>query len=179
MIGNDIVDLELARTQSNWQRKGWLQKLFTQKEQQHILSSADPTLQVWILWSRKEAAYKAHQRRFGLKPRYNPKKIECGPKESLTIDGFVYQVVSQCTPHYAYSVAKAQDNVVHSEIFETKTNIRAQLKKTVRKRLGEPSLISFERDRNGIPIMRINEVLSNIPFSFTHHGRYSAYLVKA
>ena len=32
MIGNDIVDLDLARTQSNWQRKGFLDKIFTKKE---------------------------------------------------------------------------------------------------------------------------------------------------
>ena len=33
MIGNDIVDLNLAKTQSNWQRKGFLERQFTKKEQ--------------------------------------------------------------------------------------------------------------------------------------------------
>ena len=36
-IGNDIVDLSLAKIQSNWQRKGFLEKQFTQKEQIEIL----------------------------------------------------------------------------------------------------------------------------------------------
>ena len=37
-IGNDIIDLKLAKTQSNWQRKGFLEKQFTQKE----TTSMDP-----------------------------------------------------------------------------------------------------------------------------------------
>ena len=37
-IGNDIVDLNLAKTESNWQRKGFLEKQFTQKEQEEILT---------------------------------------------------------------------------------------------------------------------------------------------
>jgi hypothetical protein len=31
------VDLNLAKTQSNWQRKGFLEKQFSQKEQREIL----------------------------------------------------------------------------------------------------------------------------------------------
>ena len=33
MIGNDIVDLNLAERQSNWQRPGFLEKQFTIQEQ--------------------------------------------------------------------------------------------------------------------------------------------------
>ncbi len=42
MIGNDIVDLVQARFQSNWKRKGFVQKIFTQKEQELIFSSKNP-----------------------------------------------------------------------------------------------------------------------------------------
>ena len=38
MIGNDIVDLKLAKNQSNWQRKGFLEKQFTEEEQKTILT---------------------------------------------------------------------------------------------------------------------------------------------
>ena len=34
MIGNDIVDLDLARKESNWKRKGFLDKIFSLQEQQ-------------------------------------------------------------------------------------------------------------------------------------------------
>ena len=76
MIGNDLVDLKLAAKQSNWQRKGFLDKLFTPKEQGYILNSDDSFKTVWLLWSMKESAYKAyllmHNDRF-----FAPKKLAC------------------------------------------------------------------------------------------------------
>lgn len=75
MIGNDIVDLALAKVESNWQRKGYLEKLFTKKEQNLIFSAQNPTLMVWILWSRKEAVYKIIRQENGLRGFY-PLKIE-------------------------------------------------------------------------------------------------------
>ena len=39
MIGNDIVDLALAQKESNWKRKGFLNKIFTEKEQLLILNA--------------------------------------------------------------------------------------------------------------------------------------------
>jgi phosphopantetheinyl transferase (holo-ACP synthase) len=58
VIGNDIVDLALARKESNWKRPGYLNKIFTTKEQLLISSAENPNTMVWNLWSRKEAAYK-------------------------------------------------------------------------------------------------------------------------
>ena len=75
-IGNDIVDLNLAKTQSNWQRKGFLEKQFTQKEQNEILNAENPFLKVWLFWSMKEAAYKCYTQKF--KERFfAPQKFEC------------------------------------------------------------------------------------------------------
>lgn len=76
MIGNDLVDLKLAAKQSNWQRKGFLDKLFTPIEQGYILNSDNPFETVWLLWSMKESAYKVylqmHNDRF-----FAPKKLMC------------------------------------------------------------------------------------------------------
>lgn len=76
MIGNDIVDIKKAKIDSNWRRKGYLQKVYTPKEQALILNHADPDLIVWIFWSMKEAVYKANQRITSLK-EYAPTKINC------------------------------------------------------------------------------------------------------
>ena len=65
MIGNDIVDLALAQTESNWRRKGFLKKIFTLQEQQLIHNATDPERMVWLLWSMKESAYKAAVRKSG------------------------------------------------------------------------------------------------------------------
>ncbi|MBK8633253.1 MAG: 4-phosphopantetheinyl transferase family protein [Saprospiraceae bacterium] len=63
MIGNDVIDISATRQESNWKRKGFLQKLFTEKEIQFILEGDDPEFLVWLLWSAKESAYKIIHRR--------------------------------------------------------------------------------------------------------------------
>lgn len=75
MIGNDVIDLALAEQESNWQRKGFLDKLFTAEEQKLIHQSRYPTEMVWILWSRKEAVYKIIRQQNGTRGFY-PLQIE-------------------------------------------------------------------------------------------------------
>ena len=76
MIGNDIIDLTLAKLESNWQRKGFLEKLFTTFEQSLICNSENPEQMVWHLWSRKEAAYKIYHRETKIRA-FIPMQIEC------------------------------------------------------------------------------------------------------
>ena len=76
MIGNDLVDLKLANIQSNWQRKGFLDKLFTPKEQVYILNADNPFETVWLLWSMKESAYKLYLQQ-GATRFFNPLKVNC------------------------------------------------------------------------------------------------------
>lgn len=76
MIGNDVVDLQVAQKESNWKRKGYLDKIYTIAEQDIIYSASNPDLMVWILWSMKEAAYKANNRISGIR-EYAPTKIRC------------------------------------------------------------------------------------------------------
>lgn len=83
MIGNDIVDLRQAMLESNWRRKGYLNKLFSAKEQNWILEAADQTQMVWLLWSMKESAYKIHSRRRNWRA-FAPLKLIC---EDVVIKG--------------------------------------------------------------------------------------------
>jgi phosphopantetheinyl transferase (holo-ACP synthase) len=83
VIGNDIVDLALARKESNWKRPGYLNKIFTTKEQLLISSAENPNTMVWNLWSRKEAAYKIYNRATGIRG-YFPLNLECAYENSTT-----------------------------------------------------------------------------------------------
>ena len=76
MIGNDIVDLALAKKESNWKRKGYLDKIFTVSEQLLIQKFTNQELAIWNLWSRKEAVYKIILQKGGIRGYY-PIKIEC------------------------------------------------------------------------------------------------------
>lgn len=75
MIGNDVIDLTLAKVESNWQRTGYLDKIFTENEKQFIQKASDKTETVWHLWSRKEAVYKIILQQNGRRGYY-PLKIE-------------------------------------------------------------------------------------------------------
>ncbi|KQR65257.1 hypothetical protein ASF92_20200 [Pedobacter sp. Leaf176] len=76
MLGNDIVDLNLAKIQSNWRRKNYLDKIFTEEEHRLISSAKDPDVLVWILWSMKESAYKICNR-ITNKRLFNPAAFQC------------------------------------------------------------------------------------------------------
>ena len=57
MIGNDIIDLNVAAIESDWQRKGFLEKQFTEEEQTLIKNAEDSFEKVWLLWSMKAVSY--------------------------------------------------------------------------------------------------------------------------
>lgn len=82
MIGNDIIDLQLAGVQSDWQRPRFRERVFTANENQLIDSTEDPFYTAWRLWSMKESGYKALVR---LLPKrfFSPKKLEC----SIAVNG--------------------------------------------------------------------------------------------
>lgn len=76
MIGNDIVDLQQAYKDSDWNRKGYLDKIFTEEEQFLISSNMHPSLIVWLLWSMKESAYKINSRETKMRT-FAPIKLRC------------------------------------------------------------------------------------------------------
>jgi len=177
MIGNDIVDLQLAGLQSNWKRKGWLQKLFLPSEINNIIHSKDPTIQVWKFWSMKEATYKAHQRRFNLPPTYNPKSFECF-FDTVKIDKYEYQTTTETDARYVYSTASI--DIVHSvsEIFTT-TIIKEKLVQTISKEIQIPvHAIQICKNPHGIPMIKIDNKLQHFNFSITHHGPFAAFIIE-
>ncbi len=177
MIGNDIVDLQLAYRQTNWQRKGWLEKIFTYNEQSRILETADPDLMIWQFWSRKETAYKAHQRRFSLLPKLNPKDFECLINGNVQIEDYQYKVETKSNKKYIYSYTAINEAKLFSKVFGKQTNLKLELQKILSQKIKTSHEISIAKELNGVPIVFINNIKQNINVSFTHHGAYSAYIV--
>lgn len=150
MIGNDVVDLALAKTESNWQRKGYLSKVFTTKEQNLIFSAKNPTLMVWILWSRKEAVYKIIRQENGVRGFY-PLRIENNSLELglVSFEGRFFYVKTSILKDCIHSVAL--QNQSFDQIIEISTSIET-LK------------------REEIPFILKNG--KHIPISKSHHGRF-------
>jgi phosphopantetheinyl transferase (holo-ACP synthase) len=159
MIGNDIVDLALAEKESDWKRKGYLDKIFTQKEQLLILNAENPTTMVWNLWSRKEAAYKIYNRQTNIRG-YFPLQLQCYDLEikngfllgKVEIKDFVYFTKTIITSEFVNSIAVENwYNFDTIKILKNRKNIRKN---------------------NGIPYYFENENSAARPVSISHHGRF-------
>lgn len=113
MIGNDLVDLHFASIESNWERKGFLDKLFTTSEKAQIHSSADPFLLVWKYWTMKEAAYKIHSRMTGIRS-FAPEKLCCTRGEhtfgTVRIDDLKFYTCTEITDKYIHTTACLQSD---------------------------------------------------------------------
>ena len=154
MIGNDIVDLALAEKESNWKRKGFIDKIFTIQEQLLIKSSVNQEIIIWDLWSRKEAAYKIYNRQTGIR-KYNPIQFECFDLNleigKVVFENQVFYTKTEISSEYIYTIAISTiENFDNIQTLDTTTIIQKQ---------------------NGIPFY-INENQIINPISKTNHGRF-------
>ncbi|RVT72747.1 4-phosphopantetheinyl transferase family protein [Flavobacterium sufflavum] len=155
MIGNDIVDLALARKESNWKRKGFLDKIFNHDEQLLVANTENPEVMVWNLWSRKEAAYKVYNREIGIRG-FIPMQLICfyenEIKGTVSCNGRIYYTETIVTKDFIYTIATAKPDLF-SQI--KKINSDCKIIKT-----------------NGIPFVIDAQTAILSPVSITHHGRF-------
>ncbi|MDO1502113.1 4'-phosphopantetheinyl transferase superfamily protein [Winogradskyella maritima] len=186
MIGNDIVDLKLAQSQSNWKRPRYLDKIFTRKEQGYITNSTEKEQMVWRLWSMKESAYKLYTQCYPSR-FYNPKRFECYiEKQSGTVKfkDFECYVNSKITEDYVLSEASFEKKSMTSKVLQfenesvkTKSRIlKAKVLKSVTQAHSIPKK-QFEilKDNFGIPSIDLGTHKLNL--SLSHHGRFGAYVI--
>ncbi len=188
MIGNDIIDLQLAAAQSNWRRNGFLNKLFTEKEQSVILNSEDPFQTVWLFWSMKESAYKAYvqkfQRRF-----FAPKKFECTMTSPTTgivdTDDACYMTTSQINSVRIFTEATVMSRSdIEHYYFENDAKISQsnlvykQIKKIISRKLTLPiNELRIKKNAVGIPNLYIKNKRIKVSISISHHGKFGAFSI--
>jgi len=159
VIGNDIIDLALAKKESNWRRKGFIEKIFTSSEQLLILNANDPEIMVWYLWSQKEAVYKIYNRQTQIRA-YIPMQLECFDLKIIDNTYYgkvrcydqIYFTKTQITFDYIYT-----DAVVNPDDFGRIESLDATT--CIKKYNGIPSYYSFQ-----------NNCLK--PISKSNHGRF-------
>lgn len=155
MIGNDIVDLCLASKESDWERRGFLDKIFSKEEQQLISKAVCPELMVWNLWSRKEAAYKIYNRISGVRG-YFPLELQVAFHDDIrgtvSIKGLTFYTQTQISKDFVYTRA-----VENNSIWDC---------------LRELDSLEFVEKDKGIPYLLNPITNSRRPVSITHHGRF-------
>jgi phosphopantetheinyl transferase (holo-ACP synthase) len=191
MIGNDLVDLKLAAKQSNWQRKGFLDKLFTPIEQEYILNSDNPFKTVWLLWSMKESAYKAylqmHNERF-----FAPKNLTCNltskNKGTVLINNTLFFTESEIGEAFIYTVAftKNHENKFLTDCFRFEhLDFKNQQSQTYQKVLAAfanklklpVAQLKIKKNGQDVPQLIQGKMLLNHSFSITHHGQFGAFCI--
>lgn len=187
MLGNDIIDIVEARRSSNWERLGFMQKIFTTAEQSTIKASADPFTSVWRLWSMKESAYKVFIQAGGER-FFNPTKIEChiiSEENGLAkIGSRTLSTITSINANYLFSTAVVGASAIYSHIIE----LSGVTRKKKSRFLYEQLLSDFARRHalyrkdlrlkkasTGVPRLHYKSTALDIPISITHHGEYGAY----
>tara|TARA_A100001011_G_C14069855_1_gene739778 strand:- start:88 stop:636 length:549 start_codon:yes stop_codon:yes gene_type:complete len=179
LIGNDIIDLSFARSESNWQRRGFLEKQFTANEQKLILTAKNSFILVWKLWSMKEAAYKIYlqqnETRF-----FAPKKFDCllksGKKGLVYFKDQIFYTSSIVSQKYIFTLAsleketKAYSKIVTPELID----------KTIKNKLVYGSAFSAleieqKKSKNGAPSYYHKDMLLTRSCSISHHGNYGVF----
>jgi phosphopantetheinyl transferase (holo-ACP synthase) len=151
LIGIDIVDLKQASTESNWQRKGFLNKLFTPPEQLLIVNYSRPEHMVWLLWTMKEAAYKIYSREFNIRS-FAPSKLLCSI-DQMNLKSSKGKVTVSTT--LIYTESSLQSEYICTRAAKTIDQLD-QIKINLSK---HPAKTMYE---------------DNIPASISHHGDFLA-----
>lgn len=198
MIGNDVVDLNLASREKSILRRAVLNKIFTRDEKILIVNADLPDTMAWLCWSQKEAAYKIVNRmtshRF-----YAPQAFESGltpvqseslsampefvvqdqhepEKESVVLRGTVkYSKQTFFTMSYIDSdkiITLAAINVDFVNVKQKiSTEFEPQNQQDLISHLLENTGFNFYKDYHGIPFLR-HKSKPDLPATLSHHGHY-------
>ena len=179
MIGNDIIDLKLARKQTNYWRAGFLEKQFSSNERVLIRSTSNPFIVVWKLWSMKEAAYKLYTQENKIR-FFAPKKFSCQissySKGFVCYKNKVFYTSTILNKKYIFTIAtfkkktKAFSEIVHPHILD----------ETIKKKLENETDFSSKniikkKTRNGVPQYYHNKIKLTKSCSISHHGNYGVF----
>lgn len=172
MLGNDIVDLKKSALESNWQRKGFLDKIFTKEEQQEIWSAPNPEIMVWLFWSMKEAVYKIINRessqRFYSPTKFNCKLIE--NEDTVTFEDKIFYTESEVTENLIHTIA-----TINSEnLADITTSYLINTKDYLSDFNSKAAHYTLEKDANGIPNLVHKTNRKRHAASVSHHGDYLA-----
>ncbi|MDI1255526.1 MAG: 4'-phosphopantetheinyl transferase superfamily protein [Flavobacterium sp.] len=172
MIGNDVIDLELAKTESNWQRKGWLEKIFTPSEQKIIADSENQEIMVWLLWSMKESAYKIHHRNSKIRT-YIPIRLICSDLRfkanfvfgKVSLNGIVFYTQTTIGSDFVHTIATS-----HKKLFKKLNNYFSDSYN------GVAMTENIYKDANGIPFLQNKTTGKPKILSIAHHGKFCSYI---
>jgi len=185
MVGNDIVDLELARVAHRWKDPRFQKKVFCEQERAIITASSNPFTCIWRFWSMKESAYKIHKR-VNPTSTFSPIKYTCIPQSQtsgLVIKkgkSYVVQTVLGSSMVYSHSCDKNAETITNQYyILPENHEKRSFVVETILNEIAEHDKLEINelevrKDNSNIPSIFFNNQRLPVSLSITHHGRYAA-----
>lgn len=174
IIGNDLIDLEIALDKPRRNNDRFLSKVFSDNEIKQIRLHSQPELAIWKIWSMKEAAYKAHQRLFHIPARLDPFTYECDLDNlSVSKNQNIYIIKSVQDEDQIYSWIEFK-NLDHIKL-PYSTSYKSEFLKEFSIRTGHDlQNIELRKNKLGIPELFLMNTGTSLPISITHHGRFAA-----
>lgn len=179
MIGNDVIDLRLARAERKSENFRYLEKICCACEIQQIQDSRDPELMLWTFWAMKESAYKAHQRFRSFSRKLNPIAFKCFldiDTSKVKIEDCIYQIDLAITSEYIHS-STGLSQIVWKVYRNEKKPYTTLLRSFLNGLHGEISHIEIKKGATGIPVYSIDVSLRDKPISISHHGAFTAFVI--
>lgn len=188
MIGNDIIDLNVAGINSRWQEQRFLDKLFTKEEQLFILKDGLRFQNIWRLWSMKESAYKIHARMVS-SSIFNPKSFHCkitSEKSGLVFFGdHKVNTTTENNNNVIYTTAYFQNSLHINKIVLLEGTVKQKhqflKEKAIQAYVDFKSVsktsVSILKNDHGVPQFFRNEKLQDDALTLTHHGQYGGFAI--
>jgi len=193
MTGNDIVDITTAAIESNWKRKGYLQKIYTDQELQYIQNAAAADYMVWRLWSMKESAYKLYSRQMDVR-FFAPRNLSCTLINETSgwvkINHIIYYTQTCSSQHYVYTTARPDEtcsSFFYNCVFSLPLQMSIDHQQFIYNKLithfasethTRATNVMVIKEKNNIPYLYCKKENIKIPVSITHHGNYAAFTIQ-
>ncbi len=166
MIGNDIVDLRLAESNSRASETRFWEKVLHPLEWEQFQSIKGQMVNKWVLWAAKESAYKL-ERRAGCQRLHRPKAYQVY-MDSMYVIGtrgtYAFRMLQTPEFIHVYCCEKGvQDTVSLIDFWDAKVVISS----------GEYIL---EKLQSGALSARFRNTHRTLPVSKSHHGRFQAFV---
>ncbi|MEO6348952.1 MAG: 4'-phosphopantetheinyl transferase superfamily protein [Aquaticitalea sp.] len=188
MIGNDIVDLEIAKHNSRWEGQRFLDKLFSAEEQYFIKADDNRFQNIWRLWSMKESAYKIISRGDDI-VRFIPKSFECcitnSTEGQVVFENTFVSTLTETHSKFIYTNAHLNTEWTY-EVFQLQhSDAKSQHKETYQNAINflanltgvSQDTIEIRKDQFGVPHIYADGILQEELLSITHHGHFGALAI--
>lgn len=195
MIGNDIIDLQLARKNTRITQERYWRKVLSEGEIFHLKRQPDVSIAFLLLWASKEASYKLASKIHGTH-LFSPKRIVIENCENILERSSSYvksisplgisHLRLKHTPYTVEACAAPELHLLKQAIFQQiqlpgsthkiqSQGTKEQLVKKIAQFLSIPvEKISIQKE-NSIPKLYLSQKKSPIDITLSHHGRWGAF----